>query len=337
MNQSALRLYVRSLIAEAKEKKAIKKSKHNASVENRLKMIDEAGDKAALQAKINKIDEDIKEAHEIKNAIPANMNHFVDPEIIGDLHDDLAKSIEELEAKKAELEEQMKGMEGVKESAPKKKSLEEASYKTFANSKEAQYLKKGDIITSGDEVISVSAGAKTPSGKVEVTLKTKDGKTKTSTWGKTTKVGVKKDIEEARFEKGKDVGEKGKNFAKIAKSASKRYGSKEAGQKVAGAILKKVVAKEGLDTKKVYGGTGQNQGATGSSLQFTVSENTPEYFEIDYTLTPNSKHRPAGAGSRSAREKEYGYAKISKKDFNGQITVKGENFNIGKDFITNNL
>jgi hypothetical protein len=222
---------------------------------------------------------------------------------------------------------------------PKKKSkdLEEASYKTSANSVEAQDLKKGDIITSGDEVVSVSAGAKTPSGKVEVTLKTKDGKTKTSVWGKTTKVGVKKDIEEARFEKGEDVGEKGKNFAKIAKSASKQYGSKEAGQKVAGAILKKVVAKENLDTNKVYGGTGQNQGATGSSLQFTVTEDTPEYFEIYFTLTPNSRHRPSGAGSRSAREKEYGYARISKKDFNGSITVKGENFYIGKDFITNNL
>ena len=65
------------------------------------------------------------------------------------------------------------------------------SYKVSKNSKEAQHLKKGDIIGSGDEVVSVSAGAKTPSGKVEVTLKTKDGKTKTSTWGKTTKVGVK--------------------------------------------------------------------------------------------------------------------------------------------------
>jgi hypothetical protein len=103
--------------------------------------------------------------------------------------------------------------------------------------------------------------------------------------------------------------------------------------------MKKVkdIVKENLDTEKVYGGTGQNQGDTGSSLQFTVTENTPEYFEIDFTLTPNSKYRQAGAGSRSPREKEYGYVKISKKDFNGQITVKGENFNIGKDFITTNL
>jgi len=50
---------------------------------------------------------------------------------------------------------------------------------------------------------------------------------------------------EARFEKGEDVGAKGKNFAKIAKSSAERYGSKEAGQRVAGAIMKKVLNKEG--------------------------------------------------------------------------------------------
>jgi len=36
---------------------------------------------------------------------------------------------------------------------------------------------------------------------------------------------------------GKDIGEKGKNFEKIAKSAAKKYGSKEAGEKVAGAVM----------------------------------------------------------------------------------------------------
>jgi len=61
-------------------------------------------------------------------------------------------------------------------------------------------------------------------------------------------------ITEARFEKGEDIGEPGKGFAKIAKSAAKRYGSKEVGQKVAGAILKKVLAKEA--NKDVYAGFG---------------------------------------------------------------------------------
>lgn len=39
-------------------------------------------------------------------------------------------------------------------------------------------------------------------------------------------------------DEGKDLGKPGKNFAKIAKSAGKEYGSKEAGERVAGAVLK---------------------------------------------------------------------------------------------------
>jgi hypothetical protein len=51
-------------------------------------------------------------------------------------------------------------------------------------------------------------------------------------------------MDEARFKKGEDIGKPGAGFAKVAKAASKEYGSKEAGQKVAGAILKKVMAKK---------------------------------------------------------------------------------------------
>ena len=39
---------------------------------------------------------------------------------------------------------------------------------------------------------------------------------------------------------GKDLGKKGKNFNKIANKAAKKYGSKEAGKKVAGAIMQKM-------------------------------------------------------------------------------------------------
>lgn len=40
--------------------------------------------------------------------------------------------------------------------------------------------------------------------------------------------------------KGKDMGKKGKNFAKIAAKAGKKYGSKETGKKVAGSIFQKM-------------------------------------------------------------------------------------------------
>lgn len=42
---------------------------------------------------------------------------------------------------------------------------------------------------------------------------------------------------------GKDMGAKGKNFSKIAAKADKEYGSKEAGNKVAGSIFQKMRAK----------------------------------------------------------------------------------------------
>lgn len=47
---------------------------------------------------------------------------------------------------------------------------------------------------------------------------------------------------------GKDIGKPGKAFAKIAKDAGERYGSKERGEKVAGAVLAKLRAKEGAES-----------------------------------------------------------------------------------------
>jgi hypothetical protein len=57
--------------------------------------------------------------------------------------------------------------------------------------------------------------------------------------------GKYEEMDEARFEKGTDIGGKGFEFKDIAKKAAKQYGSKEAGQRVAGAIMKKVLNKEG--------------------------------------------------------------------------------------------
>ena len=56
------------------------------------------------------------------------------------------------------------------------------------------------------------------------------------------------DLDEAAYSAkaaraGKDIGKPGKNFAKIAAKAGKRYGSAESGKKVAGAILAKIRAK----------------------------------------------------------------------------------------------
>lgn len=61
---------------------------------------------------------------------------------------------------------------------------------------------------------------------------------------------------------GKDIGKPGKQFSKIAKKAGEKYGSKERGEKVAGAVLKKLRAKEDVQieskkAKKDYDGDGK--------------------------------------------------------------------------------
>lgn len=53
-------------------------------------------------------------------------------------------------------------------------------------------------------------------------------------------------VDEARFKKGQDVGKPGMMFGKIAAKAAKKYGSMEAGKRVAGAVLKKVLAKKAM-------------------------------------------------------------------------------------------
>jgi hypothetical protein len=49
---------------------------------------------------------------------------------------------------------------------------------------------------------------------------------------------------------GEDIGKKGKDFGKLAKSAAKEYGSKEKGEKVAAAAMWKNVKRESVETEK---------------------------------------------------------------------------------------
>ena len=135
---------------------------------------------------------------------------------------------------------------------------------------------------------------------------------------------AKKDAKKAPAKK--DAPKAEKEEPKEEKEAPKADDSKKKSKKL----------DEELDTNKVYGGTGQNQGDSGSSLEFKITKNTPESFEIDYIIIPNSKYRQSGAGSRSPREKEYGTTTILKSDVqNGSIRVKGDSYYMGKDFVNN--
>ncbi len=66
------------------------------------------------------------------------------------------------------------------------------------------------------------------------------------------KPGTKKERSEVAKEarEGKDIGHKGKNFEKIADKAAKEYGSKEAGERVAGSIMWHEEAKKAADKRE---------------------------------------------------------------------------------------
>lgn len=82
--------------------------------------------------------------------------------------------------------------EMAKKAAEAQHDIAERSYKVSKNAVPVHTLKKGDIITSGEEIVSISAGARTPSGKVDVVLKNPvTGKERGAQWGKHTMIGKK--------------------------------------------------------------------------------------------------------------------------------------------------
>jgi hypothetical protein len=64
-------------------------------------------------------------------------------------------------------------------------------------------------------------------------------------------VAEKADYSAKKAAAGQDIGKPGKMFSKIAKSAGKEYGSKAAGERVAGAVLNKLRAKESVEEAEV--------------------------------------------------------------------------------------
>ena len=119
------------------------------AIADRIKMIDEAGDIAALEAKVNKVEEDIRDAMSVKTALASmeGLKYYVSPEIISDMMDDMEVSIKELQTKKKDLEDQKKAMakntKGPKKSEKKedKKELDESKLTTKQSNKKENVVK----------------------------------------------------------------------------------------------------------------------------------------------------------------------------------------------------
>ena len=79
---------------------------------------------------------------------------------------------------------------------------------------------------------------------------------------------------------GKDIGKPGKNFEKIAKSAGQRYGSKAAGERVAGAVLNKL--------------RGKNESQLDELSPDTIASYQKKAYPQATTTGPKSDQRTAG-------------------------------------------
>ena len=104
---------------------------------------------------------------------------------------------------------------------------------------------------------------------------------------------------------GKDIGKPGKNFSKIAAGAAKRYGSAEAGKRVAGAVLNKLrhPTKEGImdvvktgvkkavGTGMALGAVGESESSKGGATSLSNKKSSKNMDEVAKYRNPKYKDR----------------------------------------------
>lgn len=104
--------------------RSIIKSMIQEAVSHRIKQIDEAGDIAATDAKIAKIDEEYNRASKITDLLEKiNLQHYIGEKLYNKIKEEMTKSIEEYGLAKSQLEEKKNG--GKVEEKNKKKVKKE--------------------------------------------------------------------------------------------------------------------------------------------------------------------------------------------------------------------
>ena len=105
---------------------------------------------------------------------------------------------------------------------------------------------------------------------------------------------------------GKDEGKPGKNFAKIAKSAAKEYGSKEAGERVAGAVRAKLMKQGKIKEAEIPvhdGDMGAGLGA-GRSQGMLEGKAKPDFLDMDKDGNKKESMKKAVADKKKTKVKE---------------------------------
>ena len=125
-----LRLMVKKMIAEA--------------VSHRIAQIDEAGDIAANEAKMVRIQQEAKKANSVMELMKkVNLSHYIGEKLYSKVMEEMDKSINEYESARLELEEKMSGGKDVDKKG-KKKSKKSAE-KDDKSGDESQMLEANPV------------------------------------------------------------------------------------------------------------------------------------------------------------------------------------------------
>ena len=137
---------------------------------------------------------------------------------------------------------------------------------------------------------------------------------------------------------GKDIGKPGKMFSKIAKSAGKEYGSKAAGERVAGAVLNKLrkgVKEDGMEEGNEFSGELAKAKASGAKefkvdgKSYPVKEGAkPDYIDLDKDGNRKETMKKAAADKKKSKsagtafDPEVAKSMFSTKDEHPRYDVK---------------
>lgn len=211
------------------------------SINDYIREIDEAGNVAALEAKMNKTQEAI-ELREKK------MNMEGIDEAYHDMLDktkmkELGGEVKALKKSLVKLEKQLEKLKSKSDKSPKIEDTEEKEIVDEVVIDEMDSESDSQLEESDDMDIYEMLHMQKLAGIIsesEYVSKLEEAKKKPSA-GMTKK---EKSTLAKKAHAGKDIGKKGPGFEKVEKAAEKQYGSKEAGKKVAAAAMWKAAAKK---------------------------------------------------------------------------------------------
>lgn len=133
-----LRIMVQNMIAEA--------------VSHRIKAIDEAGDIAANEAKIARVEQESKKAGSVKQLMEkVNLSHYIGEKLYAKVMEEMDKSINEYDNARLELEEKMSGGKDADKKGKKKGAK--------SDKKDEKSEKKDEVLETEEPVEEIAIDA----------------------------------------------------------------------------------------------------------------------------------------------------------------------------------